>query len=151
MALHDTGGRLTAMWLSHHYPEDYDRCVVVGRSHVCRRCLVLYPSAFVVMALVLALPTRSSVVEAAVVVVAPLPAVIEFVVEHIGRITYSPSRQIIVTIPLALGLGVGFAVYLRKPTSLLFWGVVALYGGVCLAAVLLGARRSGQADANNKM
>ena len=38
----------TPMWLSHHWPPDYDRCAVVAGLHVCRRCLVLYPLARVV-------------------------------------------------------------------------------------------------------
>ena len=37
----------TPMMLSHHFPEDYDRCAVVAGFHVCRRCLVLYPVALV--------------------------------------------------------------------------------------------------------
>ena len=37
----------TPMWLSHHWPSDYDRCAVVAGRHVCRRCLVLYPLALV--------------------------------------------------------------------------------------------------------
>ena len=37
----------TPMYLSHHWPSDYDRCAVVGGMHICRRCLVLYPVALV--------------------------------------------------------------------------------------------------------
>src|SRR5262245_14917974 len=106
------------MWLAHHYPEDYDRCVRIGRSHVCRRCLVLYPLAFATMVVALAIcaPTGSgSGVLAAAMVVLPLPAVVEFVLEHRGVLRYQPARQIAVTVPLALGLGCGFARYLRAP------------------------------------
>ena len=37
----------TPLWLSHHHPEQYDRCVVLGGRHLCRRCIVLYPTAIV--------------------------------------------------------------------------------------------------------
>lgn len=131
------------MWLAHHWPEDYDRCVRVGRSHVCRRCLVLYPVALAVTAAaVLVGSALPSTVTAAAVVVLPLPAVVEFVAEHLGRIRYSPRRQVAVTVPLAVGLGAGFARYLEQLTDPWFWGAVAGYGGVCLLAALSGRRRA---------
>ena len=37
-----------SIWLAHHWPDEYDRCVVLGGRHVCRRCLVLYPLALAV-------------------------------------------------------------------------------------------------------
>ncbi|HET6663331.1 MAG TPA: hypothetical protein VFG94_03700, partial [Acidimicrobiales bacterium] len=37
----------TPLSLSHHWPDEYDRCVTVGGRKVCRRCLVLYPTALV--------------------------------------------------------------------------------------------------------
>ena len=41
--------RRTPLWLSHHYPHEYDRCIRVGDSHICRRCSVFYPVTFAVM------------------------------------------------------------------------------------------------------
>ena len=43
-----TDAKITPLWLSHHYPGQYDRCVVVGRRHLCRRCAVMYPFAVLV-------------------------------------------------------------------------------------------------------
>ena len=40
------GGR--AMWHAHHWPDEYDRCTMIGGRPVCRRCLTLYPLAVVV-------------------------------------------------------------------------------------------------------
>jgi hypothetical protein len=128
------------MWLAHHYPEDYDRCVLVGRSHICRRCLVLYPIAFAVMVLTLSWhPTGA--VDALTLVVLPLPAVIEVVAEQLVPLEYAPRRQVAVTIPLAIALGRGFAIYLDDHTSLLFWGVVVGYTAICAGAVLIAQRR----------
>jgi hypothetical protein len=132
---------VTAMWLSHHFPEDYDRCVRIGRSHVCRRCLALYPLTFLVMVGAIATGrdlTGSTVT--VVMVLTPLPAVAEFVLEHLGVLSYRPRRQIALTLLLAVGLGLGFARYLRHPGDLVFWGVVVLYGGACLLAALTGRR-----------
>src|SRR5438270_6060583 len=96
------------MWLSHHYPEDYDRCVRVGNRYICRRCLVLYPVAFLAMALALAGARWPKSLDSVLLVVLPLPAVAEFVLEHLGAIGYRPRFQAAVTVPLGVALGVGF-------------------------------------------
>lgn len=138
--------RVTPLWLSHHWPEDYDRCVRIGRNHVCRRCLVLYPLAAVATVVGLAIGgdaglAASNAWSAAIVLLAPLPAVVEFVLEHVGILRHNPRRQVVVTVPLGLGLGVGFARYLGDLADPVFWGTVLLYGGVCLAAAAYRWRR----------
>jgi uncharacterized membrane protein len=127
---------LTPMWLSHHQPDAYGRCIRVGRRHVCRRCGVLYPVAFAVVGLALLGARLSNVGEIVAFVVLPLPAVVELLAEQLGRRPYNPRRQVLVTIPLGVGLGVGFTRYLADITDPVFWGVVIVYGGVCLAAVV---------------
>ena len=136
--------RITPMWLAHHYPEDYDRCVRIGRSHVCRRCLALYPLTFAVMALCLVIqPGRA--VELGALAVLSLPAVVELVLEQLGVLRYSPRRQVAVTLLLAVGLGAGFAVYLEDQLDRGFWVVVLLYSAICVAAVVAGRLRAGGA------
>ena len=130
------------MWLAHHYPDDYDRCVVIGRTHVCRRCLVLYPVAFLVMGLALADVRWSAALDPWLLVLLPVPAVGEFVLEHLGRASYQPLRQTLLTIPMAVALGVGFARYLDHHLDPLFWGVVVGYSAIGVAATVVGARRS---------
>jgi hypothetical protein len=131
---------ISAMWIAHHYPEDYDRCLRLGRTHICRRCAVLYPLAFATLLAARAGLRWPHPLDPWLVVALPLPAVIEFVGEHLGAWRYQPVRQVVVTVPLALALGVGFDRYLDHPGDLWFWGVVVGYGGVCLAAALLGHR-----------
>ena len=74
------------MWIAHHYPEDYDRCVLIGRTHVCRRCAGAVPGG---------LPDRSGpgagrralarlARRLAARAAARCPAVVEFVAEHLG-------------------------------------------------------------------
>ena len=132
---------ISPLWIAHHYPEDYDRCVVVGRSHVCRRCLALYPIAFAVMVLALAGVRWPTDLDPWLLVALPLPSVVEFVLEHVGVIDYQPVRQVVLTIPLAVALGVGFARYLRHPADLLFWGVVVGYSAIGIVATVIGSRR----------
>ncbi|WP_334143612.1 hypothetical protein [Rhabdothermincola sp.] len=136
-------GSLTPLWLSHHFPEHYDRCAVIAGRHICRRCLVLYPLAFVVMGLGLAGVHWPPALDPVALWLLPLPAVVEFVLEHRGVLAYHPVRQVLLTIPLALGLGRGFTLYLQDPGSRLFWSVVVVYGGLCLAAALLRRRPEG--------
>lgn len=123
------------LWLSHHRPEHLDRCVVVAGWPVCRRCLVLYPLAFAVAGLSLAGLGWPEGLDPWLLVLLPLPAVVELCLEQARRIGYRPARQVALTVPAALALGRGFARYLEDPTDLLFWAVVVGYGGVCLAFI----------------
>ncbi|MGH9037621.1 MAG: hypothetical protein ACRD0O_17830 [Acidimicrobiia bacterium] len=136
--------RVTPMWMSHHDPADYGRCVLIGRNRVCRRCLVLYPVAFLVLALARAEIRWPTSLDAVLLVLLPLPAVAEFMAENLGALAYRPRRQVAVTVLLGAALGVGFDRYLDRQTDPLFWGVVVVYGGACFAALLVGARRRRQ-------
>jgi hypothetical protein len=135
------GGRrapeeVTALWLSHHWPDDYDRCATVAGRNVCRRCLVLYPVALVVMVAALSGLTWPSSWDAILLVLLPLPAVVELCGEQLAGWTYRPRRQVAVTVLLAVGLGKGFARYVERPGDALFWAVVVGYTAVCLGAVV---------------
>ena len=126
----------TPLWLSHHAPVQYDRCTVIGRRHVCRRCLFLYPIALAFAVVSCAGLRPASAVELLVLALLPLPAVIDWWLEHLGRSTYEPRRQILVTIPAGVALGVGFGRYLRHPADPAFWAMVLVYGGSCAAVAL---------------
>jgi hypothetical protein len=121
--------------LAHHDPDHYERCVTLGGRHVCRRCLVLYPLAFAVAAIALVSDREPTSLDVVWLLVLPLPAVVEFCLEHLGRLPYRAGRQIVVTVPLAVALGLGFARYLDGPGDLLFWAMVVIYGGICLAVM----------------
>lgn len=127
---------VTPIWLAHHVPDDYDRCVVIGRRHVCRRCVALYPLAFAVMALSALGLHGPTTWDAWLLIVLPIPGVVEFVLEQVGVLAYDARRVVVVTVPLAVALGQGFARYLDSPGDRLFWGVVVGYGLVCALSVL---------------
>lgn len=136
---------ITPLWLSHHWPDDYDRCTVVGRRHVCRRCLVLYPVAIGVALLSLGLGVSDAGWAAVLFVLLPLPALGEVVAEQIGWLAPSPRRLVALTIPLGVGLGFGFARYLESPGDLLFWSVAIGYALVGLVALVLRWRHDARA------
>ena len=114
-------------------PSGLDRCVRLGGRPVCRRCLVLYPVAFAVAGLSLAGIGWPDALDPWLLALLPLPAVVEFCLEQARRITYSPARQIAVTLPAAIALGRGFARYVEDPADLLFWAMALGYGGICAA------------------
>lgn len=132
--------RRTALWLSHHWPDDYDRCARVGGRHVCRRCLALYPVWLAVTLLAVAGLRWPLTWDWWLLWLLPLPAVVEWWLEHLGRVTYSPSRNVALSMVAAVGLGVGFHRYLLDPTDLQFWAEVVVYGVACLVPALLWRR-----------
>lgn len=132
----------TPMWLSHHWPDDYDRCAVVGGRHVCRRCLFMYPVALVVAVLASAGWWWPRDLDPVLIPLLPVPAVVDFVVDNLRLARHSPSRQAALTAIGALAAGAGFARYLDRPTDPLVWGTVLVLGGVCLAAAIVGHVRS---------
>jgi len=136
--------RRTALWLSHHWPEEYDRCAHIGRSHVCRRCLWFWPAALATTALALAGLRWPVGLDPWLVVLLPVPVVIEWWCEQLGLARYSPRRQVPLTLLAAPAVGVGLARYLESPGDVLFWAVVAAYAVICLVPVAAG--RSRRAD-----
>lgn len=128
----------TPMWLSHHWPADYDRCVVVGGLHVCRRCLVLYPLALVAGVAISIGSWWDHRLDPWVLWLFPLPGVIEFVLDNLRLIAYRPVRQMVLSAGGALAAGVGYVRYLDHTTDPLAWSVLAVYTAVCLSAAVVG-------------
>lgn len=131
----------TPMWLSHHWPDEYDRCALVAGRRVCRRCLVLYPLSFAaasVLGLVASWPDR---LDPWFLWLLPLPAVVEFVAEQLRVVRHSPRRLVVLTVPLGVACGGLYVRYLDDQTDGLVWSVATTYLGVCLAAWLVRAFR----------
>lgn len=139
-AVTDDDGRITPLWLSHHWPEDYDRCTIVAGRHVCRRCLVLYPIAFAVLSASVLGARLSPTLELAAYALLSLPALVDFVVEHLGRARESPRRLVFVTVPLGVGVGLGFARYVHAPGDPWFWLITIGYAAIAGASWATGRR-----------
>jgi hypothetical protein len=133
----------TPLYLSHHPPSQYDRCIRVGRTHLCRRCAVLYPLAFAVALASLFGLHWPEAWDGTLLYLLPLPVTLEFVIERFGGLRYHAGRQIAATLLAAPALGRGFGRYMLHPNDRLFWGMVALFGGSALFALLFSARRGG--------
>lgn len=131
----------TPMWLSHHWPDGYDRCAVVGGMHICRRCLVLYPLALVTGIAIGVGSWWPHHLDAWVLWLFPLPGVIEFVLDNVGRIQYSPVRQMVLSAAGAVAAGLGYVRYLEETLDPLVWSVVGAYTAICVAGVVVGSFR----------
>jgi hypothetical protein len=132
-----------ALLLSHHPPSQYDRCIRIGRHHVCRRCAVLYPLAFAVAIASLLGAHWPEAWDRNLLFLLPLPVTLEFVVERLGGIRYRAGRQMALTLLAAPALGRGFARYVANPTDRLFWTMVLLFGGGALLSLLLSRSAAG--------
>lgn len=135
----------TPMWLSHHWPDQYERCAVVAGRHVCRRCLVMYPVAIVAAVVAAVGPWWPRAWDDWLIPLLPLPAVVDFVADNLGTARYSPARQAVLTAIGAVAAGAGYLRYLDRPGDPLVWGTVLTYGAICVAAALAGHRRRARA------
>ena len=120
------------MWLAHHDADHAERCLHLGDVAVCRRCAVLYPLAVLTAVVVLVADPPTTLLVLAMWLL-PLPMVIEWVLEHLGRIDYSPARQVVVTAIGAPALGAAMAIHAVAPFSLAAVAPVVVWGVVCAA------------------
>jgi hypothetical protein len=130
---------MTPVLLSHHPPSQYDRCIRIGRHHVCRRCAVLYPLAFAVAIASLFGAHWPEAWDSTLLYLLPLPVTLEFVIERFGGIRYHAGRQMALTLLAAPALGRGLGRYWAHTGDRLFWGMVLLFGGSALLALLFKA------------
>ncbi len=128
--------RRTPLWLSHHYPGDYDRCCRVGWRHVCRRCLWFYPACFAVAAASVAGWHWPAAWDAWLLWLLPVPVVAEWWAEHLWSTPYAPRRQVVLSLVAAPAVGRGLGRYLIDPGDHLFWTVVISYALVCVVPLL---------------
>jgi hypothetical protein len=129
------------MWLSHHWPSEQDRCMLVRGRWVCRRCGVLYPLSLVVAVVLGFGRSWPAHLDPWMLWILPVPSVVEFVLEQFRVIEHSPRRLVLLSIPLAVACGRLYVRYLEDLTDTLVWSVVVVYGGTCLASVLIRAFR----------
>ena len=137
--------RMGDIALSHHLAHEHDRCVVIANRHVCRRCLVLYPVAFVVMFLALGGITWSEQLDPLLLLGLPLPVTMEFIGEKLGLLRYSARRQITLTAIAAPALGAGLAQHVLSPFPKWFVVMVLVHGGVCALAHVVSSSRQDRA------
>jgi hypothetical protein len=129
------------LWLAHHWPDEYRRCVVIAGRHVCRRCLVLYPVtlavAFATLAGLLLWPRRF---DPELIWVLSIPGTLEYAAEQLGLLQYRVRRQIVATVCVAIPLGRGMSYEFDHRWSWYFWGPLLVFGSIWFASTLIGRR-----------
>ncbi len=124
------------LWLTHHAELHHERCALVGKHLVCRRCLVSYPIALLAMAAGLAGLHWPSTLDPVLLWVLPAPAILDFVAEHLVRSPYSAKRQSILSAIAAVAYGRGLSRYLVEPGDSLFWHVAIVYSLVMATSAI---------------
>jgi hypothetical protein len=129
------------MWHAHHWPDEYDRCTMLGGRPVCRRCLTLYPAAIGVgLAFAFGVSLWPAAADPWLIWALCLPATGDFVLEQTGVIRYSARRQVVTTALLAPALGRGLGYELTDTWSWEFWGPVITFCTIWFVATLAGRR-----------
>ena len=122
--------------LSHHGPEQHERCVRIGGRLVCRRCLALWPLCYALIAaqIVLRLPAP----HALDLLLPPLllAPTVEFLEVQAGFRRYNPSRVLLLGPLLAFGLARLFYRYLLHPGDPVTWILLGLVALPCTWAAL---------------
>ena len=114
---------------------------------MCRRCLVLYPTAFLAAVLVALLaPGTPGTLAVTLMWLLPIPAVVDWTLEHLGLVAWSPRRQVAVTLVAAPALGIALAAHADRPFTHTAVIPMAFWTLVCLTAAMAGAERRGPDD-----
>jgi hypothetical protein len=81
-----------ALLLSHHHAGDSERCVRLGGLELCRRCLLLWPLTFALIALQMVLHAPAAHEADQLLPLLLLPPVLEFILVELGALAYAPAR-----------------------------------------------------------
>lgn len=136
-----------AMWRTHHWPEEYDRCTTIAGRPVCRRCLTLYPAAIAVgIAFLLGWSLWPAAADPWLIWALCLPATADFVLEQTGNVDYSARRQVLTTALLAPAVGRGLGYELTDSWSWEFWGPVLTFCTLWFVAATAGPLRHNETE-----
>ena len=139
-ARHDERLARRRLWLSHHWPAHYaERCATVGGRPVCRRCLALYPLSILVAVLALVVgPPWPAPWDPWPVWLLSLPATVAFVGEALGWFRYSVRWQVGTMLVAAVAFGRAWGAEMGDGGQAMFWGPIAVFGGLWFAASAVG-------------
>ena len=121
-------------WLSHHHPDEYDRCYAVAGVHVCARCLGTYPVLFFFIAYQLRhhWPLAHPLdVPLGVALVGP--ATLDWAYARFKPHAFSNLWRSVTGALLGLGLGRSLFIHVQRPLP----EVLLAQGGLVLLVVAL--------------
>jgi uncharacterized membrane protein len=132
-------------WLSHHPPEQFNRCYQVGGLRLCARCLGTYPVLFALVAAQLALGTPLAHPFDWVAVLLVLPATLDWAFGQFRPQRFSNPWRTATGVLFGMGLARSLYIHLRSPFPVVLnlqLGLVTLVAlPVILATYSLSRRR----------
>lgn len=126
------------LWLSHHPPEELDRCYRLGGLHVCARCLGTYPVLALTFALqVLLRAPLAHALDLPVAVALVIPATLDWAVGRFRPHAGSNAWRSATGALLGLGLGRSLFIHVQRPLPLVLLVQAAVVVGVALPVLLV--------------
>ena len=129
-------------WLSHHPPEELDRCYRVGSVHLCARCLGTYPVMFIAIAAQVALhaPLQHTL-DVPLCTAFVLPATIDWALGRSQPHRFSNAWRAFTGVLLGLGLGRSLFIHLQRPLPPVLIAQAIVVTGIALPVILTAYRR----------
>jgi uncharacterized membrane protein len=129
---------MTPFWLSHHPPEELDRCYRLGRVHLCARCLGTYPVAFLGIAaqLVLRAPLAHPL-DVPLGLALVLPATIDWALGRFDPHRFSNPWRTFTGVLLGLGLARSLFIHLQRPFPPVLLAQAIAVAGVALPVIFV--------------
>jgi uncharacterized membrane protein len=129
-------------WLSHHHPDELDRCYSFAGLHVCARCLGTYPVLFAVFFAQFALRAPLSFGSEVIFVVAlTLPALADWAYGRFKPQAGTNAVRTLTGIALGVALGRTLFVHVQRPLPLALLVQLALVTVVAGPVILATYRR----------
>jgi uncharacterized membrane protein len=124
-------------WLSHHPPEEYDRCYRVGSLHVCARCLGVYPTLLLVLALlfVVRAPLEHPL-DLPVVLGLTAPATLDWAFGRFRPHALSNPWRTFTGVLLGVALGRSLFIHLQRPFPTVLLAQFGLVTAIVLPVIL---------------
>lgn len=130
-------------WLSHHHPEEYDRCYAIGPLRVCARCLGVYPTmALTLVALFVLRAPLEHRADLPAVLALTAPATLDWAFGRFRPHALSNPWRTATGIALGLALGRSLFIHLQRPFPVVLLAQLALVTAVALPVILATYRRS---------
>ena len=110
----------TPLWLSHHRPAHYHRCIRVGGARVCARCLGLYPILFALLALQMAMRLSHPLpLEGWWVMLLPVPALLDWARGRLAPSSGSNLSRLVTGALLGVALARSLFLHFLRPFNVL--------------------------------
>ncbi len=130
-------------WLSHHHPEELDRCWKLGGVHVCARCLTTYPVLFGAIALQFwAHAPLSHALDVPIALGLLAPALADWAYGRFAPHAFSNTWRSFTGVLLGVALGRTLFIHLQRPMPLPLLLQLGLVTGVATPVILASYRRS---------